>query len=341
MNWKKKFLSVSPRITSKIVSAVLAVFVALAVIKIISLITSPKTPTAEPPSTETNGDSITDENISDEVEIQKDIINIDNVLSITYGVSAESGLLYNIDKNEIVCEKNMKYQIGVGDLSDFAAAIVISEKIESGDIKLSDTVVCPAMAAKRPNYLLSSSVYAVGERLDIETLLKCLIYQRGSSFLYALAVHISGSEENFVSEMNQLVSELGASSTKFTNVCGQDDGTSKTTAYDTAIILKKFFETEIICEIFTSNDPVIIRKNGIQSSVYLTVTNDFFELNCTENQAREDGIIGGKSGSSGYLGWCAVMFYDGNCRYISLSLSSSSAFADSMFIYARRDGGSS
>ncbi len=338
MNIKKKLLELPPKITSRVISAMIALFVTVAVFKCASLISGGKKADLNRPSDTSAPENTDDKETSIDPEKTDDIINIDNVLSITYGVVGESGVLYNIDKNEIVSEKNMGFRLSCGDISDITVAIIIADMIERGELCETDTVVCPAMAAKRPNYALSSEVYSVGERLDVITLLKCLLYQRGSSYAYALAVHSLGSEDAFVAEMNRAVSEIGASSTLFTNVCGHDDGEAKTTAYDTAVILKAFFERDILRGIFESNEPVVIRKNGYNSSVYLTVTNDFFELNCTENQAREDGIIGGRSGSSGYRGWCIILFDDGAYRYLSIILSSASAFSDSMLIYTSRGG---
>ncbi len=345
MNIKRKLLSLPPKITSRVIAALLALFITFSVFKCVDLITrtggDDKNNEADQSGENENKDTSSDKEASVTPNENAVVIKKDNVLSITYGVNGESGVLYNITKNELVAEKNMDYRLGVGELSDFMAAIVLADMLSSGDLKENETVVCPAMAAKRPKYELSSDVYSVGERLDVITLIKCLLYQRGSSYTYALAVHSMQSEEQFVDRMNEKAKELGAVSTVFTNVCGQDDGNAKTTAYDTAVILKAFFERDILKEIFESNQPVIIRKKGSNSSVYLTVTNDFFELNCTENQAKQDGIIGGKSGECGYLNWCVVMFDDGVDRYISVSLASPSAFEDSMFIYTRRSGSAS
>ncbi len=340
MDIKKILLSVPPKWSARLVAGVLAIVITFTCFKCFHLISN-KLDDSE--NLEENGEengkeegSSEDTQTSVTPEEEKEIIKTNNSLSITYGVSAESAALYNVDKNEIFCQKSMNYEVGVGDITVFMAAVIIANKIESGELKNSDTVVCPASAAKRANYALSSEIYSVGQRLDVETLLTCMLYQRGSSFVYSLAVHISGSEENFVSEMNSFAKSVGLKSTVFTNVCGQDDGVSKTTAYEAAVIIKLFLEYDILKSIFESDEPIIIKKNALQSSVYLTVSNDFFEVNCTENQANADGIKGGKIGYCGYLNWGIVLFDDGAYRYVSIVLCSPTAFADTMQIYARR-----
>ncbi len=341
MNIKRSISFFPPKWSARAVSVILAFLITIGGFKCFELIFkngfSEKAPNAEPSSDVAQNAHPDDTQTSVDIEESREIIKTEDVLSITYGVSAESAVLYNITKNEMVCEKNMNYQVGVGDYSVFMTALITADKIDKGELKKSDMAVCPSAAARQPNYALSSEIYSVGQRLDIETLLKCMLYQRGSSFAYSLAVHISGSEEEFVAEMNAFAEALGLKSTRFTNVCGQDDGVSKITAYEAAVIIKAFFENEMLSEMFRSNDPVIIRKNGTQSSVYLTVSNDFFEVNCTPNQAAADGIKGGKIGYLGYLNWGIMYFYDGVYSYAAITLCSPAAFADSMQIYARRE----
>ncbi len=340
MFFKKLIQRIPPNISTKIVSGVLALFIALSAVKCFQLISAGKRledNKNEDNSEPENSDTDNDIPVSTTPSESADVIKTTNTKSVTYGVSAEGAVLYNLDKNEIACEKNMKYQLACGDISIFAAAILIADKLESGEISAEDKVVCPASAARRPNYTLSEAIYSVGTNLNVETLLKCMLYQRGSGFAYSLAVHVSGSEELFVKEMNLLAEKLGAASTVFTNVCGQDDGISKTTAYDTAIIIKAFFERQMLSDIFRSHEGVTVRKNGAQSSVYLTVKNDFFEINCSENQAKTDGILGGKTGYCGYLGWSVVLFNDGAYRYAAIVISGPSAFSDAMQIFSQRE----
>ncbi len=336
---KKIIASVPPKFSARVVSAILAFLITFAGFKCYKIISNTLSNSEKNGETgeliTSDGESTDDTQASVTPEEGKEIIKTDNVLSITYGVCSESAVLYNIDKNEILCEKNMNYEVGVGDIATFITAIIIADKIEKGELSESDEVVCPASAAKRPNYALSSEIYSVGQRLNIKTLLTCMFYQRGSSFAYSLAVHTSGSEDSFVLEMNSFAENLGLKSTYFTNVCGQDDGLSKTTAYETAVVMKAFFEYDILKELFESDEPIIIKKNGAQSSVYLTVSNDFFETNCTENQASSDGIKGGKIGYCGYLNSGVILFDDGVYRYLSITLCGPSAFADAMQLYAR------
>ncbi len=341
MDIKKIIASVPPKWSARAVSIVLAFIITFTGFKCYQVISknNPQKNENNAPSINDGSQAETNDDTQASVtpEENKEIIKTDDVLSITYGISAESAVLYNIDKNSMLCEKNMNYEVGVGDITVFMTALLIADKIDKGELREGDIVVCPASAARQPNYALSAEIYSVGQRLDVKTLLRCMFYQRGSAFAYSLAVHISGSEESFVSEMNAFAEAIGLKSTGFTTVCGQDDGTAKTTAYETAVIIKSFFESEMLKDIFESDEPIIIKKNGSQSSVYLTVTNDFFELNCTQNQANADGIKGGKTGYCGYLNWGVVLFDDGAYRYVAITLCSPSAFADAMQIYARRD----
>ena len=169
--------------------------------------------------------------------------------------------------------------------------------------------------------------------MKISDILKCMMYQRGSSYAYTLAVHISGSEEEFVKEMNSLCTELGLKGTEFKSVCGGDIDSGYTTAYDIAVIMKVFLEDVRLREIFLSREPVSIDR-GYSESVCLVVKNDFFEKYCTESQSQSDGLIGGKSGCIGYSGWAVAVFERNEKEYISVVTESGTAFSDTLIMYS-------
>ena len=193
--------------------------------------------------------------------------------------------------------------------------------------------MCPASAAKSENYALSSDVFSIGKRMKISDIIKCMMYQRGSSYAYTLAVHISGSEEEFVKAMNSLCAELGLKETKFQSVCGGDDSSGVTSAYDVAVIMKSFLEDSSLKKIFLSKEPVTVDR-GYSDSVCLVVKNDFFEKYCTESQSKNDGLIGGKSSLIGYCGWTVAVFERNEKEYVSVVLESGTSFSDTLIMYS-------
>ena len=99
-------------------------------------------------------------------------------------------------------------------------------------------------------------------------------------------------------------------------------------------MMKYFLDDELLRGIFCSSEPVKIKKYEQSSSVYLTVSNDFFENTCTDSQAKADGILGGKTGICGYSQWTAVLFTNGKTEYMVIALNSPSPYPDVLRMYA-------
>ena len=327
------FDTVSPKVGSKIVSAVIALLLTFGGFKGYDVISAVKLPdgktdggSAEPGGAETA--------VTPEKNEEEKIFSEEGAKDVSGEVNAESALFCDITNMKIIAQKEKEKVISCGELSVFATALLVSRAIDSGKVNETDYAVCPASAQRKANYQLSSSILPVGKKMMIKDILRCMIYQRGSSFAYTLAVHISGSEESFVSELNALAAELKMSGTAFSGVCGEADTVGKTTALDTAILLKAFMSDTRLKSIFCSNDPLAIKNSETVSSVYLTVTNDFFVSNCTEGQANADGISGGKVGNIGSGKWSAVLFSKGGCEYVVIAVNSPSPYSETLKLYA-------
>ena len=346
MNLRTIFSIFPPRVASRLISAVIALCISLGGIKCFSILTGGSEDTPQindgevSAGTENNDTGNKTQTNGSELPATKpqstskpQLFDTQSTDPISTLITSESAVMCAIDEKRVIAAKELKKQFGSGDISVFMTALIVSEKLSKGNITDSEEAVCPAGAARKANYSLSSDVLSVGKRMSIRELLTCMLYQRGSSFAYTLAVHISGSEESFVNEMNVKAKEYGMTDTVFTNVCGAEDKEAVTSAYDTLILLSKFLEDARLRKIFCSDEKITVGMSS-QSSVYLTVSNDFFETHCTPWQAKADGIIGGKTGALGYLQWAIVLFSDGDNEYAVAVLGSLSPFSDALKIYA-------
>ena len=326
------FDTVSPRISSKIISGLLALVITLGGMKGYDVIAAKKLATGD---VQENGENIPAAGTPEQGSTEGEKVFTDTDAAVLSGETlAESVLLYDVGKVHIIAKKEEIKVISCGDMSVLASAVLVSRAIDSGRVSESEYAVCPASAQKRPNYLPSSSILSVGKKMTVKDILKCMIYQKGSSFAYTLAVHISGSEEAFVSELNALAAELKLSGTAFTNVCGEDDGIAKTTAYDIGVLMKHFLADARLKAIFCSNEKLTVGAGETGGSVYLTVANDFFVSSCTEGQAKADGIVGGKVGTLGEKKWSIVLFSKGEGEYLSVTLGCVSPYSEALKIYA-------
>lgn len=327
------FDTVSPKVGSKIVSAVIALLITFGGFKGYDVISAVKLSDGK-----TEGGSETTEDLETAAPSEKPTVEKiffeDGAKELSGEVSAEGVAFCDITNMNIIAQKEKEKVISCGEITVFATALLVSRAIDSGRVSETDYAVCPASAQRKNGYQLSSAILPVGKKMMIKDILRCMIYQRGSSFAYTLAVHISGSEESFVSELNALAAELKMSGTAFSGVCGEVDTVSKTTALDTAILLKAFISDTRLKGIFCSNEPLAIKNSETVSSVYLTVANDFFVSNCTEGQANADGISGGKIGNIGSGKWSAVLFSKDGTEYVVVVLNSPSPYSETLKLYA-------
>jgi len=139
---------------------------------------------------------------------------------------------------------------------------IVLDAIRAGQIKLDDMVTVSEKAWKRTYKSNSSSMFLnVGERVKVGDLLKGVAIASGNDACVALAEHLSGSEEAFVSKMNEKAKLLGLKDSQFRNSDGIPAEGQYTTAMDTATLAKRYIEDHPEAIIYHST--VEFEYNGI------------------------------------------------------------------------------
>jgi len=117
-------------------------------------------------------------------------------------------------------------------MTKIMTTLLAAEAAESGEVRLSDTVVITEdMLAGLPEDYYGAGL-VVGEEISLEELMYCCFMDSANDAANAIAFHISGSIENFVQRMNVRAAELGCLGTNFTNPTGYHDPNHYTTAED-------------------------------------------------------------------------------------------------------------
>lgn len=324
--------STSPRVVSRIIAAILALIFALTAVKIFCEIRSENGVGGEGGGV---GGNETDATVNvgegDGGQIpENSIFATDGAITIGSVIGGKSAIICDLKAQKVVAQKNIHGSLGLKDASVFMTALTVSKAANEGRVALTDYAVCPASAAKSEYYSLSKDILPIGKRMRVGDILKCMIYQSGSSYAYTLAVHISGSEEAFTAEMNEYAKAIGLTDTVFMDCRGESGSTS---VYDLAVILNRVLADPLLKEILFSDDMLTVGY-GQSGSVELAVKNDFFETYCTKNQAQHDGIAGGKVGAIGYEHWAVAIFiYEGK-EYLCCVLDSKEAFSDMLMMYS-------
>ena len=96
--------------------------------------------------------------------------------------------------------------------------------------------------------------------MSVDDLVKGITIASGNDAVVALAEAIAGTEEQFVSMMNNKAKQLGLQNTNFKNCHGLDAANHYSSAYDMAIIAKELVAHEKILE-YSSIYEMYLREN--------------------------------------------------------------------------------
>lgn len=202
-------------------------------------------------------------------------------LPLPVDVTADSALLYNINYDSVVYEKNankpqilasltkiMTVHVALQHIDDIKQKVIIT----NNDVKDLVGFTCVGLAS--------------GNRVTYEDLLYGTILYSGADTSQALAYHIAGSPEKFVEMMNEEAKKLSLKNTKFKDTYGGDDE-NVSTAIEVATLLKTALQNETFKKIFTTTQ--------------YTMTNNIKVVNYTRSIATFHGlddtmITGNKSG---------------------------------------------
>ncbi|MBR3294373.1 MAG: D-alanyl-D-alanine carboxypeptidase [Oscillospiraceae bacterium] len=155
-------------------------------------------------------------------------------------LASPSALLMERETGTVLYEKNAHERLFPASVTKVMTLLLIAEDVDSGKLKLSDTVT----ASERAASFGGSCVYLeVGEQMSVSDMIKCIAVVSANDCAVAMAEHLSGTEEAFVARMNQRAEELGLTDTHFTSCSGLfDDGDHYSSAQDIALMSRELLQ---------------------------------------------------------------------------------------------------
>ena len=181
------------------------------------------------------------QNFSEKVALVLTSLIVFLILALTLGIHPKTGsvsvadasggsgyAVIEVSSGRLLNGSNENLRLPMASTTKAMTALVVLE-----NASLSDIVEIPPAAVG----IEGSSVYLKkGERFTVEELLYALMLRSGNDAAVALAVHTSGSVEEFVRKMNERAALMGLKDTKFVNPHGLHDENHYTTAYELALI---------------------------------------------------------------------------------------------------------
>lgn len=226
-------------------------------------------------------------------------------------LDAETYILMDAKSGTILAEHQANTRRDPASLTKMMTSYIVGDAIKQKKISLNDTVPISrsAWALGNPTLKGSSVMFLKpGDKVSVAELNRGIIIQSGNDACIAMAEYMAGSQDSFVSMMNNYARQLGLKNTHFKTVHGLDADGQYTTAYDMARLGKALIdklpnEYHLYKEkYFTFNNIKQINRNGLLWDPSLNV----------------DGI---KTGHTHFAGYNLVASAtEGNTRLISAVL---------------------
>jgi D-alanyl-D-alanine carboxypeptidase (penicillin-binding protein 5/6) len=199
-------------------------------------------------------------------------------------------------------EKNADLRLDPASLTKLMTAYLVFQKLQAGEIQLTNTVVISKKAWKMDG---SKMFIKVNTRVPVELLLKGMIIQSGNDASVALAEFVAGSEDAFATLMNQEAQRLGLTGTHFTNSTGLPGGQHYSTARDLVLLAQALIH----------DFPEYYHWYSVREFTYNNIT----QANRNQLLRRDSSVDGIKTGYTNAAGYCLVASAKrGKMRFISV-----------------------
>ncbi|WP_408626243.1 serine-type D-Ala-D-Ala carboxypeptidase [Dryocola clanedunensis] len=154
-------------------------------------------------------------------------------------VEAKAWILMDYASGKVLAEGNADEKLDPASLTKLMTSYVVGQALKAGKIHLTDMVTIgkDAWATGNPVLRGSSLMFLKpGDLVSVEDLNKGVIVQSGNDASIAIADYVAGSQDSFVSLMNNYAQKLKLTSTTFKTVHGLDAPGQFSTARDMALL---------------------------------------------------------------------------------------------------------
>lgn len=148
-------------------------------------------------------------------------------------ITATSAAVIDCIDGKILYDKNMNEKLYPASMTKVLTAILVVENCEMQD----EVIISEAAINNVQSGYLTANIKA-GEILTVEQLLNLLLISSYNDVANALAEHVGGSTDEFVTMMNKKASEIGCTNSNFVNSNGAHNVNHYSTAHDMALIGK-------------------------------------------------------------------------------------------------------
>ena len=160
-------------------------------------------------------------------------------------ITAPAAVLMDASGGNVLYSKNPHEVRCCASITKVMTLILVMEALDSGKIHLNDMVT----ASEHASSMGGSDIWLEpGEKMTVNDMIKATVVASANDAAVALAELVCGSEETFVSRMNEKAKQLGMKETVFKNCNGLDEDGHVTSAYDVAVMSRELIKHKKIYE---------------------------------------------------------------------------------------------
>lgn len=205
-------------------------------------------------------------------------------------VQAKNILLYNLNDEKVLYEKNSEEKISIASLTKIMTALVAIEYYDN----LNEMVSIPNEAFYNLTGYAEAG-FQENDEITIKDLLYGTLLPSGAESAQALAVLTSGSVSAFVDKMNEKAKFLGMNNTHYENPVGRDHEENYSTLRDLAKLLFYALKNPTFYEIYTTRHYTTLNNLELESTLVFPALKYNLDI---------QNIQGSKSGYTRNAGLC-------------------------------------
>ena len=198
--------------------------------------------------------------------------------------------VYDYTDNKVLYEVDSNKKSSIASLTKIATTITAIENIKN----LDEEVVISREILNTVSWDASVAGLKVGDIVTYRDLLYASILPSGADATNAIAILSSGSIDNYVKKMNELVNKIGLKNTHFVNVTGFDDDNHYSTADDCRKLLEYALKNKLFRDVYSTNKYTLSNGLVVKSTIY----------KYNKKGVDTSKIIGSKTGYTGNAGYC-------------------------------------
>lgn len=215
-----------------------------------------------------------------------------NIFAVDLDINSNNAILYNLNDNSILYEKNSNEKVSIASLTKIMTAVVALENIDNLDDKVKLTYK-DFIGLAEAN--ASVAGFKIGDEVTYKDLLYGLMLPSGADAALALCNNIANGVDEYVELMNNKAKELGLSSTHFVTPTGLDAEGAYSTVNDVSKLFNYALNNPTFKEIITTMN--YTTTNGLKLKSTVKRALDYYALEMPY-------LLGGKTGTTDDAGLC-------------------------------------